>query len=313
MFTLFICGSTGAFNLPDTGQTACYDTSGNVISCAGTGQDGEYNIHPLSYTDNGNGTVTDNNTGLMWQKEDDGFVYNWYQATGTFHATHNPASQNVCGSLMLGSYSDWRLPAKKELITIVDYGIPYPGPAIETTFFPNTKLYSYWSSTTAAHDSDLAFNPGFTAGIVRDTAKSALSYVRCVRGEQMPDPDFIDNGNSTVTDNRTNLIWQQGLTGYLPVAWESALSYCQGLSLGGYSDWRLPNIKELESITDDTRWNPAIDTNYFYAINDDYWSSTTLMYLMDDRALDVLLWYGFVESDTKAQGTSSGNVRCVRT
>ncbi|MBI5675484.1 MAG: hypothetical protein HZC48_06640 [Nitrospirae bacterium] len=61
-----------AFNLPDTGQTKCYRGVDpyDEIPCAGTGQDGEYNINPLSYTDNGNGTVTDNNTGLMWQKHE---------------------------------------------------------------------------------------------------------------------------------------------------------------------------------------------------------------------------------------------------
>jgi hypothetical protein len=63
-----IASTTFAFNLPDTGQTKCYrdvDTY-DEIPCAGTGQDGDYNINPMSFTDNGNGTVTDNNTGLIW-------------------------------------------------------------------------------------------------------------------------------------------------------------------------------------------------------------------------------------------------------
>ena len=78
-----------AFKLPDTGQTLCYDSSGNAISCAGTGQDGQYNINSMSFTDNGNGTINDNNTGLMWQKCSVGqnndstcsgsaVTYNWY-------------------------------------------------------------------------------------------------------------------------------------------------------------------------------------------------------------------------------------------
>ena len=66
-------------------------------------------------------------------------TYNWYQACGTYDATYNPTSQNVCGSLNLGGYSDWRLPTKKELMSIVDYSIPYPGPTINTTYFPNTN------------------------------------------------------------------------------------------------------------------------------------------------------------------------------
>ena len=121
MFTLFVCSNAGAFKLPDTGQTTCYDQVGNVISCPAPGeplaQDGSYNINPLSYADNANGTVTDNNTGLMWQQEDDGNNYNWYVASGTYNATYNPTSQDVCGALNLGDHSDWRLPAKKELLT----------------------------------------------------------------------------------------------------------------------------------------------------------------------------------------------------
>ncbi|MBI4687331.1 MAG: DUF1566 domain-containing protein [Nitrospirae bacterium] len=71
---------------------------------------------------------------------------------------------------------------------------------------------------------------------------------------------FTDNGNGTVTDNRTGLVWQQGEAGQM--MWGSALSYCEGLPLGGKTDWRLPNVKELESLTDDTRYNdPAIDTS----------------------------------------------------
>ena len=61
---------SATFKLPDTGQTKCYRAVDpyDEIPCAGTGQDGAYNINPMSYTDNGNGTVTDNNTGLIWQK-----------------------------------------------------------------------------------------------------------------------------------------------------------------------------------------------------------------------------------------------------
>src|SRR5213076_3053147 len=55
---------------PATGQTTCWDSSGNVIPCAGTGQDGDIQAGaPLSYTDNGDGTITDDNTGLMWEKQ----------------------------------------------------------------------------------------------------------------------------------------------------------------------------------------------------------------------------------------------------
>jgi hypothetical protein len=74
----------------------------------------------MSFTDNLDGTVTDNNTGLMWQQQDDGASYNWYQASGTYDATYDPSSQNVCGALGLANYPDWRLPTKEELVSIVN-------------------------------------------------------------------------------------------------------------------------------------------------------------------------------------------------
>ena len=170
-----------AFQLPDTGQMKCYQGVSPYaeIPCAGTGQDGAYDINPMSYTNNGNGTVTDNNTGLIWQQQDDGNVYNWYQASGTYDAAYNPTAINVCGALG----ADWRLPTKKELMSIVDYSIPYPGPTINT-IFTNTKQSTYWSSTTYANDPDFAWYVYFSNGYVDSYYKSVSYYVRCVRAGQ---------------------------------------------------------------------------------------------------------------------------------
>src|SRR3989339_1091426 len=87
--------------------------------------------------------------------------------------------------------------------------------------------------------------------------------------------DYTDNLNGTVTDNGTGLIWQQE-DDNTTRTWEAAISYCEGLSLAGETDWRLPNMKELESIIDDSRNNPAIDIKAFPNTNSsNYWSSTT--------------------------------------
>jgi hypothetical protein len=208
-FVLSSNSLAGTFMLPDTGQTTCYDGAGNVISpCPAPGQplaqDGSYNINPLSYTDNGNGTVTDNNTGLMWQQQDDRNMYNWYQASGTYDATYNPTSQNVCGELTTGGYYDWRLPSKKELISIVDYSIPWPGPTINTTYFPYTDASNYWSCTTEADcPGFFAWVEGFYSGGDGPAGKDyGGGYVRCVRGEKYSAQNFTDNGNGTVTDNK---------------------------------------------------------------------------------------------------------------
>ncbi|MBI5194934.1 MAG: DUF1566 domain-containing protein [Nitrospirae bacterium] len=302
-----------AFNLPDTGQTKCYRDVDpyDEIPCAGTGQDGAYTINTMSFSDNGNGTVTDNNTGFMWQKCSVGqnndatcsgtaVTYNWYQASGTYDSSYNPSSTDVCGSLVFGGYSDWRLPAKKELMSIVDYSIPDPGPTINTTYFPNTKSSYYWSSATLAVYPSLAWGVGFDG-------KGANGYVRCVRGGQYPSQSFTDNGNGTVTDNKTGLVWQQGEPGEM--SWGSALSYCEGLSLGGSTDWRLPNIKELESLTDDTRYSPAINTTYFpNTISSYYWSSTTSA-SYPYYACDVYFFDGYVYRYYK---DFNYYVRCVR-
>ena len=183
--------------LPGTGQTKCYQAVSPYaeIPCAGTGQDGAYNSNPLSYTDNGNGTVTDNNTGLMWQKCSVGqsnnstcsgtaTTYTWFRASGTYDASYNSLSQSVCGDLRVGSYSGWRLPTKKELMSIVDYSIPDPGPTIVGAYFPNTVSSYYWSSTTAADYPNGAWDVYFPNGYVVYYGKDGHYYVRCVRGGQ---------------------------------------------------------------------------------------------------------------------------------
>jgi hypothetical protein len=93
---------------------------------------------------------------------------------------------------------------------------------------------------------------------------------------------FMDNDNGTVSDTSTGLIWQQdtardGQGNYDPMTWEEALAYCESRTLGGHTDWRLPTIKELLSLVDYTRYNPAmINTTYFLnTVSSYYWSSTT--------------------------------------
>ena len=312
LFSFGLSTDSGAFKLPDTGQTKCYQAVSPYaeISCPSPGdplaQDGSYNINPMSYTDNGNGTVTDNNTGLMWQKQDDGDTYNWYEASGTYHETSNPTSINVCGELRTGGYTDWRLPSKKELVTIVNYAIPYPAPMIDPVF-SNTKLPPYWSSTPGSNNTSIAWFVSFALEGVITGLKSAGHFVRCVRGGPYPSQSFIDNGNKTVTDIKTGLIWQQE-TGQGD--WAFALSFCEGLTLANQSDWRLPNIKELESLTDATRYNPAIDTVFFPNPGlGFYWSSTTFA-TNPANAEAIYINYGTAADSGKFYNYF--DVRCVR-
>ncbi|MEK6589760.1 MAG: DUF1566 domain-containing protein [Nitrospinota bacterium] len=119
---------------------------------------------------------------------------------------------------------------------------------------------------------------------------------------------FTDNGDGTVTDKDTGLMWQKEDDGATKT-WESAITFCEGLSFGGYTDWRLPNIKELESITDDTKSSPAIDSTYFINTNSsDYWSSTTTAE-SKSNAWHVNFYSGSVSSSYKS---NDYYVRCVR-
>ena len=84
--------------------------------------------------------------------------------------------------------------------------------------------------------------------------------------------ELIDNGDGTVTDTSTALMWQQDTAG--PMAWAEAVAYCERLVLAGYDDWRLPSLDELTSIVNSDYRDPAIDTAFFPDTKSDhYWSS----------------------------------------
>jgi hypothetical protein len=252
--------------VPDTGQMQSYTDT--------FGEDSDYTCNPHSYTDLANGIVRDNVTGLEWQQATAPGTYTWQQAV------------DYCNNLILGGYADWRLPDIKELSALVDSSIPYPGPTINTSYFPDTVASLYWSSTTYATNANNAWLVYFYDGLVNGNGKLSYYYVRAVRGGQV-DNSFIDNGNGTITDASTGLMWQQVTAPSSPeeltptgrygrYTWEQALMYCENLTLAGHSDWRLPNRNELQSIVDYSRYNPAIDTTFFPdTVAAPYWSSTT--------------------------------------
>ena len=178
----------GPFKLPDSGQTSCYDAAGGVIACAYTGQDGEYIVNPMLYTDNG--TITDNVTGLIWQKCTLGLSGT---TCNTDAATLYQQYDSIGACTALGS--GWRVPTIYELRTIVDYGLttlvtPHTNnyiPAINETFFPKTQANVYWSSTTYAYAPNEAWYVNFTDGATLHNYKGTLYYVRCVKGQKVGD------------------------------------------------------------------------------------------------------------------------------
>ena len=151
---------------------------------------------------------------------------------------------------------------------------------------------------------------------------SALLMLSLCTMTEIARADYQDNGNGTVTDLSTNLMWQKctapsagvscGSVTPLPYTWDNALAYCNGLSLAGHTNWRLPNVKEMHSIVDVVKnANPTINTGYFTDTQaDSYWSATTFV---DTTSM---AWY--VNFSIGVAMTSPVNkldpqyVRCVR-
>jgi len=323
--------------IPDTGQIKCYN-NGSEITCPNPeepfyGQDAQYPCNPQSYTKldvNSSDLpdeaiewvmVRDNVTGLIWEvknSEDDtpnydnphdaDNTYTWYDgSSGTpGDGTDTLDCITALNNANFSGYSDWRLPTIKELSTIIDSSIAYPGPTINTDYFPNTQSYDYWSSTTHAVDPYNAWSVGFTDGYLNGGIKSFSRNVRAVRGGQCGSLDnFIDNDDGTVTDTDTGLMWQKD-TAPGTYTWEQALSYSEDLPLANYHDWRLPNRNELQSLSDYSRINPA--TNFPNTVMSNYWSSTTYA---DNPYIAWVVYFG---SGGINNGSKSGNyyVRAVR-
>jgi hypothetical protein len=310
--------AAAAFKLPDTGQTLCYNTTSNEPdSCSSTGQDGEFAINPMSYTVNIRSdcalndalkcTVTDNNTGLTWQSYATS-IYNWYQASGTFQGYSNPNPiRNICGEMSLGGYTDWRIPTRKELLSIVDYSVPEPGPTVNAASFLPTSAASYWSYNTASVGyMSQAWGVSFRTGKTATEYEYSYMMLRCVRGPQV-NQSLTNNNDGTITDNNTGLMWQRGETG--AKSWSDALAACNALSLANYTDWRLPNVRELVSILGEAQLNPTLNTTFFpNVVSSGYWSSTSSA-TDPDRAWLVNFSNGSTDTGSKSSALYS---RCVR-
>ena len=283
------------------------------------GQDAQYSSNELLYVDNGDGTITDMVTGLMWSQspdlDDDGDI-DYDDKLSYSEAVAFASSLNFAG------HSDWRLPNIKEqysliifsgkdpsgyeasstsgLIPFIDtnyfdfnYGDMSAGERIIDAQFATTTLYV----STTMMDAETMFGVNFADGRIKGYPTEPMPgqsvdkqfYVYFVRGNSTYGVNnYTNNGNGTITDNATGLMWMQNDNGE-GIIWENALSYAANFEFAGYSDWRLPDIKELQSIVDYTRspettssaaidplfictqiTNEAGETDYPY-----YWSGTT--------------------------------------
>ena len=284
MMTNYPYNGDNVGKLPDTGQTTSYTDT--------YGEDSDYHINPPCYTkldSSGNqlpdtaaswAMVRDNVTGLIWEvKSTDGSIHDMNSTL-----SWRDAENNFIGSLntnRFGGYSDWRLPTNKELAGIVNHEVY--DPSIDRNFFPNTQSGQFWTSTTHANgpspgtDYYAVWLVDFYDGRAGEWSMEVKKkYVRAVSGARFEN-SFVDNGDLTVTDKSTGLMWSSITAG--PMSWEGAIAYCEDLPLFKYDDWRLPNIKELRSLVDYSKQNLAIDIGYFpFTYKDGYWSSTTYVF-----------------------------------
>ena len=180
----------GSVDLPKTGQTTCYDASGNVISCPGTGQDGDIQAGVAwpspRFTDNGDGTVTDNLTGLMWLKDANCFGYKPWQSALDAVTDFNANPGNYSAEDYAASYSGWRLPNVNELESLVNAEEACPATWLNNQGFANVQsyYYYYWSSTTRANNTNYAWGVYMRYGNVNNDFKSTYKYVWPVRSSE---------------------------------------------------------------------------------------------------------------------------------
>jgi hypothetical protein len=271
------CGEGGPGNVwanwpmpdPAAGSAALYDTASAEVA-------------------------VDRVTGLGWQRGVAGGMFDWRRAS------------EYCGCLVLGGHDDWRLPTRIELVTLVDF--TRQDPAIDGKAFPDTPFEWFWtSSRLAGSDPPAAWYLGFFDGDTHHASLDTSYRVRCVRGGAGGTAPRYAIAGDTVADKRTGLTWQRAVDPGRRT-WADARSYCAGLPLAG-GGWRLPDMKALQTLIDESRTDPAIDVTAFpQTPGEGFWALPAL------AGQAPFAWFVSFESGI-AYNSDAGHlysVRCVR-
>ena len=316
--------SAGDYVVVDTGQNKFYDNVREIASPKASdsyyGQDAQFRGNQPRYVlDTDGSTVYDDNTGLTWQRSPDTNGDGAITKTDKLDHGEAIAYCEQINTASFGGYNDWRLPAIKELYSLIDFRGTDPNPTATDTFgltpFIDTSYFKFAYGDTSAGEriidsqyasstvyvdrtDDKLFGVNFADGRIKgydSTMPGGMAktfFVQCVRGNtQYGVNNFVDNGDLTVTDRATGLMWSKEDSGD-GMSWQDALALVQQMNKErylGYSDWRLPNAKELQSVVDYTRSpgttssaaidpvfeatsiiNEAGQTDYPF-----YWTSTT--------------------------------------
>lgn len=335
--------NNAAGGLNDTGIDQCLNAAGTLVACAATdlaGQDGQHGRDAQALTNGaadgrvgfaygtvGGNCVEDKVSGLTW----DG---NAPAAPTQADALARVAAANTA---VLCGFSDWRLPNAEELLSLVDAGAA-AAPRIDARFAA-TPAVGFWSSRPYAADTRAAWVVDFASGAVAfDTADNPLGKAfasRLVRGsspstatpaacDDATDTRFTNNGNGTVTDSRTGLMWQQcadGLSG-AACATGSATSHASfGAALQraaavnadaagagrSHADWRVPNRNELASLVNRNCGAPTIARGPFP-------NTPSLSLWTSSPVRSSLVWYvDFTDGSIGPGGITGGRgLRLVR-
>ncbi|MCU0644109.1 MAG: DUF1566 domain-containing protein [bacterium] len=348
LYTLILTGifvtslwsqSTFKYPIVDTNQRTFYNNKATIaapsVGGAFYGQDAQHSGSQPSYTDNGDSTITDNVTGLKWQKSPD------MDGDGDIDANDKLSYKEAvarASSFHLGGYNDWRLPTIKELYSLILFsGLDPSGwngtntdlltPFIDTNYFDfaygdtdaGERIIDaqfatstlYVGTTMMGDETMFGVNfadgriKGYPTGPMPGQTKDKGYFVLYVRGNTAyGSNDFVDNGNGTITDQATGLIWQKddSQTG---LDWEDALAWVQQKNVEkylGYNDWRLPNVKDLQSIVDYTR-SPSVNNS---AAIDPLFNCSTITDESGEKDYPF-----FWSSTTHANMTNGGNAAYV--
>lgn len=338
-----------------SGQNECYKKVGEEDSgygfmdeiyeetnCEGienefAGQDGHYAqlgfCVPADLTLNDNipdeATVIDNNLGLEWQ-----------QNAQTNKSSTWEEAKKYCEDLVYAEHDDWRLPNAYELNSLLDYGfytVESDGirntVSIDIDYFTEMEEIKYegagmfyWSSSALNYprDEQDAFTSDPWEGESLWWKTDIKAFVRCVRGRELDVKGAFAvktvNGEKVVVDYRSHLTWQPAAEE--ETTWLEALSYCENSKYAGFDDWRLPNVKELSTLINYDKTNPATDFPEKLLRIDgerqDFWSSTSAMnfswaYLVEiGHHADGEIFTYRKSAQNGDYGVCKVNVMCIR-